>query len=441
MSENFNRLLERIESRDAKVGILGMGYVGLPLSVAAFDAGFPVLGFDVDETKIASLNAAQSPIERVANSRLATMREEGLFEVTSDFSRTSECDLLIICVPTPLGKHREPDLSYVVQTVEAIKPNLRKGQLVSLESTTYPGTSRDLIKPILESTGLESGADFFIAYSPEREDPGNPDFETRTIPKVVGGDGDHALQAATAFYGAVVEKAVPVSSCEVAEAVKLTENIFRSVNIALVNELKIIYARLGINVWDVIDAAATKPFGFMPFYPGPGLGGHCIPIDPFYLTWRAREFQVPTRFIELAGEVNLQAPYFVIEEVAKALSDRKHKSVAGSRILLLGVAYKKNVEDTRESPGFVLIEELERRGAKVDFYDPYVPVIPNLREHPEMVGRKSEDFDPENFSEYDAILLCTDHDNVDYEAIAERADLIVDTRNVFDHSKNNIVQA
>jgi UDP-N-acetyl-D-glucosamine dehydrogenase len=285
------------------------------------------------------------------------------------------------------------------------------------------------MRPILEATGMKSGVDFFLAFSPEREDPGNPNYHTATIPKVVGGDGEDASKVAEAFYSHVVAKVVPVSSCEVAEAVKLTENIFRSVNIALVNELKVIYDRMGINVWEVIDAAKTKPFGYMPFYPGPGLGGHCIPIDPFYLTWKAREYGVPTRFIELAGEINTQAPYFVIEKLVSALSQHKKKAINGARILMLGIAYKKNVEDTRESPSFVLLEELETRGAKVDFYDPFVPVIPHMREHASMAGRRSVTFDPSAFGEYDAVLVCTDHDNVDYAAIAKACDLVIDTRN------------
>jgi UDP-N-acetyl-D-glucosamine dehydrogenase len=434
-------IMERIETRTARVGILGLGYVGLPLAVASYRAGFSVVGFDIDKHRIEILNSAKSPIERVPDELLAQMRASGRFHVTSDFSKTAECDVLVICVPTPLGKHREPDLSFIESTVESIAPHLRSGQLVSLESTTYPGTTREMTKPRLERSGLEAGKHFFLAYSPEREDPGNPDYETRTIPKVVGADGDDARAVAMAFYSAVVEKTVPVASCEVAEAVKLTENIFRAVNIALVNELKLIFGKMNINIWDVIEGAATKPFGYMPFYPGPGLGGHCIPIDPFYLTWRAREFQVPTRFIELAGEVNLQAPYLVVDDLARALSERKQRALAGSNILLLGVAYKKNVEDTRESPAFVLIEELERRMAKVDFYDPFVPEIPNLREHPNMVGRKSVEFDPKAFSNYDAILLCTDHDKVDYAAIAEHADLIVDTRNVFARGHPAVVLA
>lgn len=441
MNEIAEDLLAKITSRSATVGILGMGYVGLPLAVAAYRAGFPVIGFDIDDRKIEALNAAHSPIERVPDRLLQEMRDEGRFRVTSNFAETASCEILVICVPTPLSKHREPDLSYVVSTVESILPQLRQGQLISLESTTYPGTTRELTMPILERSGLASGKDFFLAYSPEREDPGNPDFETHNIPKVVGADGDAAKEVAMAFYGAVVERAVPVASCEVAEAVKLTENIFRSVNIALVNELKIIYSRMGINIWDVIEGAATKPFGYMPFYPGPGLGGHCIPIDPFYLTWRAREFHVPTRFIELAGEVNHQAPYYVVDELSRALSDSRQRSLSGSRILMLGVAYKKNVEDTRESPAFVMIEELEKRGAKVDFYDPHVPVVPDLREHPEMVGRKSVAFDPPAFAGYDAVLLCTNHDNVDYSAIQQHCELIVDTRNVFDSSRPGVVQA
>lgn len=438
MATAAQELLSRIESRTARVGIFGMGYVGLPLAVASYRAGFPIVGFDVDGKKIAELNDGKSPIKRVGNETLREMRDAKRFVATDDFSVASDCDILIICVPTPLSKHREPDLSFVENTVRAILPHLRSGQLVSLESTTYPGTTEQLTKPILEQSGLTAGQDFFLAYSPEREDPGNPDFETRTIPKVVGADGAAASAIAIAFYDAVVDKVVPVKSCEVAEAVKLTENIFRSVNIALVNELKIIYSKMGISVWDVIEGASSKPFGYMPFYPGPGLGGHCIPIDPFYLTWRAREFQVPTRFIELAGEVNIKAPYLVIDETIRALSERKQKAISGANVLLLGVAYKKNVEDTRESPGFIIIEELERLGANVSFYDPHVPVVPNLREHPSMIGRTSVSFDPTAFANYDVILVCTDHDDVPYEIIGKKCSLIVDTRNVFDADAKNV---
>jgi UDP-N-acetyl-D-glucosamine dehydrogenase len=436
-------LAQKISARTATVGIIGMGYVGLPLAVASHRVGFPVIGFDVDEARIETLNSARSPIGRIDNATLKTMLDGGRFFVTGDYAKLRDCDVIIICVPTPLNRHREPDLSYITGTAEGIMPNLRAGQLISLESTTYPGTTRDVMKPILERSGLKGGIDFFVAFSPEREDPGNPDFHTATIPKVVGGDGDDARDLAASFYGAVVTRVVPVASCEVAEAVKLTENIFRSVNIALVNELKVVYGRMGISVWDVIEAAKTKPFGYMPFYPGPGLGGHCIPIDPFYLSWKAREYDVPTRFIELAGEINTRAPYLVIEELVAALSLRKHKSLAGAKILLFGVAYKKNVEDMRESPAFVLIRLIEEKGGHVDFHDPHVPIIPKLREHPEMSGRKSVAIDPKTLGRYDAGLICTDHDGVDYGVIAKSMDLVIDTRNAMKRvaERDNIVQA
>lgn len=428
-SESASALFDRIVARNSTIGIIGMGYVGLPLAVAAFDARFAIIGFDVDPAKIDGINGGKSPIGRIGDAKIKVMRDADRFIVTSDYARLRDCDVVVICVPTPLNKYREPDLSYVVETTRSIAANLRPEQIISLESTTYPGTTRDVMRPILEANGLKSGIDFFLAYSPEREDPGNADFHTASIPKVVGGDGEDASRIAEAFYGAVVQKVVPVSSCEVAEAVKLTENIFRSVNIALVNELKVIYDRMGINVWDVIDAAKTKPFGFMAFYPGPGLGGHCIPIDPFYLTWKAREYSVPTRFIELAGEINTMAPYLVIEKLIGALSTFGGKAIAGSRILMMGVAYKKNVEDTRESPSFVLIEELERRGAIVEFHDPYVPVIPHMREHAAMSGRTSIALSGDAVAAYDAVLICTDHDNVDYHLVGRAARLVIDTRN------------
>lgn len=430
-------LLNKIADQTATVGVIGMGYVGLPLAVAAWRAGFAVIGFDVDVAKIKALTTGKSYIGRIPDELVAEMVASGRFIVTDAFERSGECDVLTICVPTPLNKYREPDLSYVLDTTRAIAKHVRRGQLITLESTTYPSTTRCEMRPILETGGLKSAIDFFLAFSPEREDPGNPDYHTATIPKVVGGDGADASAVAEAFYSRVVARVVPVSSCEVAEAVKLTENIFRSVNIALVNELKLIYDRMGINVWDVIDAAKTKPFGFMPFYPGPGLGGHCIPIDPFYLTWKAREFGVPTRFIELAGEINTMAPYHVIDKLIDALSTRKQKAINGAQILMLGISYKKNVEDTRESPSFVLIEELEARGANVDFYDPYVPAIPNMREHVKMAGRASLAFDPAKFASYDAVLICTDHDVVDYAAIAAACDLIVDTRNAMRHCSHD----
>jgi UDP-N-acetyl-D-glucosamine dehydrogenase len=436
-------LAAKIDGRTATAGIIGMGYVGLPLAVASHRVGFNVLGFDVDATRIKTLNDAISPIGRIENSTLKTMRDSGRFEVTADYSNLAKCDVIIICVPTPLNRHREPDLSYIVNTAEGIMPHLRKGQLLSLESTTYPGTTRDVMRPILEKSGLKAGEDFFVAFSPEREDPGNPDFHTATIPKVVGGDTPDATTLAVKYYGAVVNRVVPVANCEVAEAVKLTENIFRSVNIALVNELKLIYGKMGINVWDVIDAAKTKPFGFMPFYPGPGLGGHCIPIDPFYLTWKAREYDVPTRFIELAGEINTHAPYEVVDTLVDALSNHSQKSIKGAKILLFGVAYKKNVEDTRESPAFTLIRLIEERGGQVEFYDSFVPAIPKLREHPEMSGRKGVAFDLKAFGKYDAGLICTDHSDVDYAAIASAMKLVIDTRNALRDvtDRKNIVMA
>jgi UDP-N-acetyl-D-glucosamine dehydrogenase len=443
MTENSAEiLLRKIGETNARIGVIGLGYVGLPLAVASWRAGFHVTGFDVDSGKIDELAAGRSYIGRIGESLVSEMVGSGRFTATADFAHLSACDVIVICVPTPLNKHREPDLSYVLGTARTIARHACGGQLITLESTTYPGTTREEVKPILEAGGLRGGADFFLAFSPEREDPGNPDFHTATIPKVVGGDGPDALALAQAFYGRVVERVVPVASCEVAEAVKLTENIFRSVNIALMNELKVIYDRMGINIWDVIDAAKTKPFGFMPFYPGPGLGGHCIPIDPFYLTWKAREYGVATRFIELAGEINTMAPFHVVEKVVAALSEHKQKALNGARILMLGIAYKKNVEDTRESPAFVLIHELETRGASVDYFDPFVPAIPHTREHSEMAGRKSVEFDSDFIGTYDAVLICTDHDGVDYAAIARSCDLVIDTRNVMrGHSPERLVRA
>lgn len=437
------QLVSLIESRDANVGILGLGYVGLPLAMAAFDAGFRVTGFDIDARRVSELAAGKSPISRIPNEKLKHAATSGRIKYSANSSDLASCDALIICVPTPLDKHREPDLSYIVKTSEMIATVVRKGQIVSLESTTYPGTTTEVMKPILEKSGLVAGEDFFLCFSPEREDPGNPDFHTSSIPKVVGGDGPDASLLGQLLYGAIVDKVVPVASCEVAEAVKLTENIFRSVNIALVNELKVIYGRMGINIWEVIEAAKTKPFGYMPFYPGPGLGGHCIPIDPFYLTWKAREYDVPTRFIELAGEINTRAPYLVVDILADALGRRVGKALARSKVLMIGIAYKKNVEDTRESPAFKLIELIESAGGQVSFHDPYVPVVPQLREHPEMSGRAGVALTPEHITDHDAVLICTDHDNVDYALIAAHAKLIIDTRNAMRGVKDrsNIVLA
>ena len=352
-----------------------------------------------------------------------------MFKATTNFELVSDVDAVLICVPTPLNRYREPDMSYVVGTTEAIAPYVKAGQLVVLESTTYPGTTDEVMRPILEAGGLKSGVDLYLAYSPEREDPGNPQYETATIPKVVGGDGDAALALAHAFYSQIVAGVVPVSSTATAEAVKLTENIFRSVNIALVNELKVVYEKMGIDIWEVIDAAKSKPFGFMPFYPGPGLGGHCIPIDPFYLTWKAREFDVATRFIELAGEINTAMPEHVVRRVAETLDRRFAKGLNGSKILLMGIAYKKNVDDMRESPSLVLTEMLHKRGAKVEYHDPYVPEIMRTREHPELAGMRSVSLTPESVGAYDAVLISTDHDDVDYDTLVANARVVVDTRN------------
>jgi UDP-N-acetyl-D-glucosamine dehydrogenase len=360
----FHELKEKIETRAARVGVIGLGYVGLPLVVAVVEAGFPALGFDIDPQKVTTLNAGRSYIRGVGDQKIATLCCSGRFQSTSNFARVAEADILLICVPTPLTRHREPDLSFVICTAEAIAPHLRPGQLIVLESTTYPGTTVEVVKPILEASGLQFGKDLYLAYSPEREDPGNLDFTTTQIPKVVGGDGLNAGDLAVTFYSYVVADTVSVSSPAVAEAVKLTENIFRAVNIALVNELKIVFHAMGIDVWEVIDAAKTKPFGFMPFYPGPGLGGHCIPIDPFYLTWKAREYDVATRFIELAGEINTAMPHWVVDRLALALDQHCAKGLSGARILILGLAYKKNVDDVRGSPSLTIMEILEARGTE-----------------------------------------------------------------------------
>lgn len=421
-------LLANFKERRARIGIVGLGYVGIPLALTAAKAGFNVLGFDIDAPRVEQINRGESFIKHISSEMIAEAVKGQKFQATADFGRLGEPDAILICVPTPLTKHREPDLSYVENTARAIAPRLRKGQLVVLESTTYPGTTDEVIRPIFEATGLKSGEDFFLAFSPEREDPGNPDFGTSTIPKVVGGDGPEALALAEALYSQLIVKTVPVSSTATAEAVKLTENIFRAVNIALVNELKVVYAAMGIDVWEVIDAAKTKPFGFMPFYPGPGLGGHCIPIDPFYLTWKAREYDIATRFIELAGQINTRMPYYVVNKLAEAV-DKSGKAFTGSKILMLGIAYKKNVDDMRESPSLKLIELIEGRGAHVDYFDPYIPVIPMTREHAELAGRRSVSLDAKTLAGYDAVLIATDHDNVDYNLVVDNAKVVVDTRN------------
>jgi UDP-N-acetyl-D-glucosamine dehydrogenase len=420
----------RLVARDATLGIIGMGYVGLPLMLAATSAGFRVLGFDIDTPKVVRLNEGISPLAHIGHARVAAALAAGRFEATDDFARIGETAAVLICVPTPLGRHREPDLSYVAGTIGTILPHLRPGQLMVLESTTWPGTTEEVVKPLIEAGGFRSGVDIFVAYSPEREDPGNPEFATGTIPKVVGGDGPVALRLACTLYDQLVTRTVPVSSPATAEAVKLTENVFRSVNIALVNELKLVFERMGIDVFEVIDAAKTKPFGFMPFYPGPGLGGHCIPIDPFYLTWRAREFGIATKFIELAGEINTAMPQHVAARAAEALDRQAGKGLNGSRVLILGVAYKKNVDDMRESPALVIWDLLAARGASVGYHDPHVPEIPRTREHAALAGRRSEPLDRAALASADLVLIVTDHAAVDYPLVAGVARLVVDTRNV-----------
>ncbi len=422
-------LSSRMAAREATVGVIGMGYVGLPLAVAFADAGLRVLGFDVDPAKAEALNAGESYIAHIDGARVAALRAAGRFEATADMTRLGEPDALLICVPTPLSRHLEPDLSYVSRTTETIAAHLRAGQLVVLESTTYPGTTAEVLRPILERGGLEIGRDVFLAYSPEREDPGNLDFSTTTIPKVVGADDPASRALVEALYSTVVGQVVPVSTAATAEAVKLTENIFRAVNIALANELKVVYGAMGIDVWEVIDAAKTKPFGFMPFYPGPGLGGHCIPIDPFYLTWKAREYDQHTRFIELAGQINSAMPEHVVRVLVDAMDARLGRGLNGARILMIGLAYKKNVDDIRESPSLRLMELIEKRGAIVDYHDPHVPRIKHTRKYGALAERPSVPLEAATVAGYDAVLIATDHDAVDYRALADGAKLVVDTRN------------
>lgn len=440
----FDVLSEKIATRTARAGIIGLGYVGLPLAMAIARSGFPVTGFDVDPKKIVAIEARRSYIDAVTSADMQTEIDAGRFTATSELAGLADCDVIVICVPTPLTKHRDPDLSFVEATSRSIAQHLREGQLIVLESTTYPGTTDDVVKVILEKTGMRSGKEFFVGFSPEREDPGNQHYHTATIPKVIAGDGAEALELMKGFYGAAVKTVVPVSSNATAEAVKLTENIFRSVNIALVNELKTVYAAMGIDVWEVIDAAKTKPFGYMPFYPGPGLGGHCIPIDPFYLTWKSREYELPTRFIELAGEINSAMPRYVVGKLAEALDIRAGKALSRSRVLLIGLAYKKNVADIRESPSLRLIEIIEERGGRADYHDTFVAEIPSTREYQALKGRQSVALTDEALATYDAILISTDHDDVDYRRLAESGALIVDTRNVFARlgiSGDNILKA
>lgn len=431
-------VLTKIERREAVIGIIGLGYVGLPLAMRFVEAGFRVIGFDVDPRKVEMLNEGKSYIDHLGADKVAAMMSTGMMRPTVEFAAASEADALIICVPTPLGKHRDPDLSYVVNTIESLQPYLRKGHILSLESTTYPGTTEEEIVPRTEARGLQVGVDAFVVYSPEREDPGNPNFKTQTIPKVVGGHTKACQEVGAALYGIVIDKVVQVSSTKAAEMTKILENVYRAVNIGLVNELKIVADRMGIDIWEVIAAASTKPFGFTPFYPGPGLGGHCIPIDPFYLTWKAHEYEVHTRFIELAGEVNSAMPSWVVQKVGLALNDRR-KSVKGSKILVLGIAYKKNIDDSRESPSAELISLLDRLGAEVDYNDPLIPTFPAKRRY--KFDMSSVELTPETVASYDCVLIGTDHDAYDYGMLQANAQLIVDTRGRYRDEFPNVVRA
>ncbi|EKD45976.1 MAG: hypothetical protein ACD_69C00063G0004 [uncultured bacterium] len=435
-SINFvEKLALSFHKKNIVVCVIGLGYVGLPLVTALLKQKFRVLGFDVDQKKIDRLKKGKSYIKSFTDQDIVAMNNSGKFNCNSDPKVLEGADVILICVPTPLTRNREPDMTYVRDTAITIAKYLRKGQLIVLESTTYPGTTLELILPILQKTGLIVGKDFFLAYSPEREDPGNSKYTAGNTPKVVGADDENSRKLAIALYGKIVPKVVAVSSSATAEAVKITENIFRCVNIALVNELKMVFHKMGINIWEVIEAAKTKPFGFMPFYPGPGLGGHCIPIDPFYLTWKAREYGISTRFIELSGEINTVMPDYVIERLRDELDKRFTKSINGRSILLIGMAYKKNIDDIRESPALVIFEQLLTKKAKVDYHDPYVPVIPNTREHSILVNVKSIKLNAEILKKYDAVIICTNHDCIDYELVVKHSKLVVDTRNATTHIK------
>ena len=429
--------LALVEQRKARIGILGLGYVGIPLALRFHEVGYPVLGFDIDDQRIAELNAGESPIKHIPSKDIAAMAAGG-FQATSDFSRIAEVEAIIICVPTPLSRHREPDLSYIVETMKAVTPHIRAGQMLSLESTTWPGTTEEVLRPFIDSRGFTIGEDFFLVYSPEREDPGNQNFSTHSIPKVVGGSTPACRLVGERLYSVAVDKVVPVSSTQAAELTKLLENIHRAVNIGLVNEMKIIADKMDIDIFEVIDAAKTKPFGFTAYYPGPGLGGHCIPIDPFYLTWKAKEYGLSTHFIELAGEINRDMPEWVVAKIADALNDRQ-KSLKGSRILALGIAYKRDVDDMRESPSVFVMEHLRDRGVIVEYSDPNVPVFPKMREH--SFDLSSVELTPEALRSFDAVVLLTDHSDFDYAAILEHADMIVDTRGKYRDAHPKVVKA
>ncbi|OLO09876.1 UDP-N-acetyl-D-glucosamine dehydrogenase [Chromohalobacter japonicus] len=437
MSIQQDELVNKLQQKEAVIGIVGLGYVGLPLMLRYNDIGYRVLGVDVDQGKVDQLNSGKSYIEHISSEKVAKAIGSG-FEATTDFRRVAEADAVILCVPTPLNKHREPNMSFVIDTVDSLKPYLREGQVISLESTTYPGTTEEELLPRVQENGLVVGDSIFLVYSPEREDPGNPDFETRTIPKVVGGHTPACLEVGSALYAPAIDQVIPVSSTRAAEMTKLLENIHRAVNIGLVNEMKIVAERMGIDIFEVVDAAATKPFGFTPYYPGPGLGGHCIPIDPFYLTWKAREYGLHTRFIELSGEVNQAMPEYVVGKLMDGLNDHR-KALKGSRVLVLGIAYKKNVDDMRESPSVEIMELIEAKGAEVSYSDPHVPIFPKMREH--RFDLQSVELSAESLSSFDAVVLATDHDRFDFDLIKRHAKLIVDSRGTYREAADHIIKA
>jgi len=432
-----DNLIEKFKNKTAVIGILGLGYVGLPLVIRYAEEGFSVIGFDIDSEKVEKINKGKSFIKHIPDESIQFANDNN-FKATLDFSYVKEADALIICVPTPLNKYREPDLSYVIGTMEMCAPYLRKGQVISLESTTYPGTTKEELQPRIESGGLKVGHDAFLVYSPEREDPGRENFNTKTTPKVCGGVTSACSEVGIALYAGVIDTVVPVSSPEVAEMTKLLENIHRAVNIGLVNELKILADKMDIDIHEVIDAAATKPFGFVPYYPGPGLGGHCIPIDPFYLTWKAREFGMHTRFIELAGEINSNMPQYVVDKAIEGLNQRS-KALKGAKVLMLGIAYKKNVDDMRESPSVAIMEILREKGAILNYVDPFVPVFPKMREH--SFDLKSVDVSAHSMQEYDLVILATDHDDFDYPMILKNSSLIIDSRGKYTGAYENVIKA
>lgn len=434
----LEKLLKKLNNREAVIGIVGLGYVGLPLMLRFVDVGFRTVGFDIDEEKVVHLNSSKSYIKHIAEDQIHKAVANKMFEATSDFSKANGVDALLLCVPTPLNKYREPDLSYVIGTLNSLIPYFKKGQLVSLESTTYPGTTDEVLRNAIEEYGFSVGKDIFLVYSPEREDPANSEFSTKTIPKICGGDTQNCTNAGVALYEQVIDRVVPVSSTKTAEMTKLLENIYRAVNIGLVNELKIVADKMEIDIWEVINAAATKPFGFTPFYPGPGLGGHCIPIDPFYLTWKAREFGLHTRFIELAGEINTSMPQWVASKVIDALNNLG-KPVKGSKILLLGIAYKKNVDDMRESPSVELLDILQKKGAEVLYHDPYVPNFPKMRNYD--FDLSSTELSCNLIEKVDCVLIATDHDGIDYEMISSCSKLVIDTRGVYKRNEPNVVKS